>query len=213
MSPRFTFHTPWRPSPGPAGRVTWAAVVLSIGSVLLVAGCAGSAATPTLAAATGPTQAPTATATEAPPTQAPTATTTEAPPTVVSTVTTTPATATAVPAGGSIVFAPPTLSCSDSETTVTITWTLGAGTSGDQQILYEWDGSLGQGGQVPKAVSAAGFTHQSNGSWRQTETTTGYDLCSNLGLTVGSHTWSVVQARADGTPGPVIAKGAFKVTA
>jgi hypothetical protein len=214
MSAGFAFHTPSRISSGPAGRVTWAAVVLTVGSVLLFTGCAGSAATSPPAATTGPTQAATA-ATEAPTTaatEAPTTAATAAPPTIVSTVRTTPAPGTAVPAGGSIVFAPSTVSCSDSETTVTITWTLAPGTSGDQTILFEWDGSLGQGGQVPKAVSTAGFTQQSNGSWRQTENTTGFDLCSSLGLTAGRHTWSVVQAKADGAPGPVMAQGAFTVT-
>ena len=204
------FNAPWRQGSGSVRRVAWAPVVLTIGVALLFAGCAGSATTPAPTATTAPTQAVTATTTA--PNQAVTAAATEAAPTVVSTTTTAPATAAPVPAGGSIVFAPSTFSCSDSETIVTITWKLGAGTSGDQQILYEWDGSLGQGGQMPKAVSTAGFARQSNGSWRQTETTTGFDLCSNLGLKAGSHVWSVVMAQGDGTPGPILAKGPFTVT-
>jgi hypothetical protein len=208
MSTGFAFHMPPRASSVPAGRAAWTAAMLTLGSVLLFAGCAGSTATATQAA---PTQAATATV----------ATTTDAAPTVTTAATaaaptaaaTTPAAATAAPARGSITFAPSTISCADSETIVTITWTLAPGTSGDQAILFEWDGSLGQGGQMPKAVSAAGFTRQTNGSWKQSETTTGFDICTNLGAKVGSHKWSVVEAQSDGTPGAVLAEGSFKATA
>jgi hypothetical protein len=204
MSTGFAFHMPSRPSPVRTGRAAWTAVVLTIAGVLLFAGCAGSTATPSSVTTATPTQATTAAATEAAPTVVPTIATTA--------TTATTSVATAAPARGSIVFAPSTLSCADSETIVTITWTLAPGTSGDQEILYEWDGSLGQGGQMPKAVSAAGFTSLSNGGWKQSQTTTGFDVCSSLGLTVGGHTWSVLQANADGTPGAILAQGSFSVT-
>jgi hypothetical protein len=174
---------------------------MTLGVALLAAACSNSTATFPPAATPTATPAVTAVATEAPATVAATQAATRA-----------PATPTAAAAGNSIVFSPSTFSCSDSKTPLTITWTLAAGTSGDLQILYEWDGSLGQGGQTPQTVSAAGFTKQSDGSWQQTESTTGADLCSNLGLESGSHTWSVVQAQSDGTPGKLAAQGSFTVT-
>jgi len=186
---------------------------VALGVALLAAACSSSTATflPTPIYASSPTPAqPTVTvgatqaATPAPATPTAAAATQAATPA--------PATPTAAAAGNSIVFSPASFSCADSKTPLTITWTLAATTSGDLQILYEWDGSLGQGGQAPRAVSAAGFTMQSDGSWQQTESTTGADLCSNLGLKTGSHTWSVVQAQSDGTPGTLVAQGSFTVT-
>jgi hypothetical protein len=181
---------------------------VALGVALLAAACSSSAAT------FPPTQTPAATpavttvGTEAAATVAATQPATPATPTTPAAG---PATPTAAAAGNSIVFSPSTFNCSDSKTPLTITWTLAAATSGDLQILYEWDGSLGQGGQAPRAVSAAGFTKQPDGSWQQTESTTGADLCSNLGLKTGSHTWSVVQAKSDGTPGEQVAQGSFTV--
>jgi hypothetical protein len=186
----------WRSAPA-SGRRTGARLGVALGVALLAAACSSSTATFL------PTQTPAAT--PAPATQAATVAATQA-------ATPAPATPTAAAAGNSIVFSPSTFSCSDSKTPLTIAWTLAAATSGDLQILYEWDGSLGQGGQAPRAVSAAGFTKQSDGSWQQTESTTGADLCSNLGLKSGSHTWIIVQAQSDGTPGKLVAQGSFTVT-
>jgi hypothetical protein len=188
---------------GPGGR-TGARLGVALGVALLAAACSSSAAT------FPPTQTPAAT--PAVTTVGTEAATTLAPATQAATPAPAPATPTTPAAGNSIVFSPSTFSCSDAKAPLTITWTMAAGTSGDLQILYEWDGSLGQGGQAPRAVSAAGFSKQSDGSWQQTESTTGADLCSNLGLTSGSHTWTVVQAQSDGTPGKLVAQGSFTVT-
>jgi hypothetical protein len=190
-----------RQSAAAAGRRTAARLGVALGVALLAAAC--SSGTATLPPAATPSATPAAT--EAAATVAATVAATQA-------ATPAPATPTATAAGNSIVFSPSTFSCSDSKTPLTITWTLAAGTSGDLQILYEWDGSLGQGGQTPQTVSAAGFTKKSDGSWQQTESTTGSDLCSNLGLTSGSHAWSVVQSQSDGTPGKLVAQGSFTVT-
>lgn len=190
-----------RRSAAAPGRRTAARLGVALGVALLAAACSSGTATLPPAAAPAATPAVTAVATDAAATVAATQAATPA-----------PATPTAAAAGNSIVFSPSTFSCSDSKTPLTVTWTLAAGTSGDLQILYEWDGSLGQGGQTPQTVSAAGFTKQSDGSWQQTESTTGSDLCSNLGLDSGSHAWSVVQAQSDGTPGKLVAQGSFTVT-
>jgi len=217
-----------RRSAAAPGRRTGARLGVALGVALLAAACSSSTATfpptPIYASSPTPAQPTAATATQAatpapatPTAAAATQAATRAPATPTAAAATqaatrAPATPTAAAAGNSIVFSPSSFSCSDSKTPLTITWTLAAGTSGDLQILYEWDGSLGQGGQAPRAVSAAGFTGQSDGSWQQTESTTGADLCSNLGLTSGSHTWSVVQAQSDGTPGKLVAQGSFTVT-
>jgi hypothetical protein len=190
-----------RRSAAAPGRRTAARLGVALGVALLAAACSSGTATLPPVGTPAATPAVTAVATEAAATVAATQAATPA-----------PATPTAAAAGNSIVFSPSTFSCSDSKTPLTVTWTLAAGTSGDLQILYEWDGSLGQGGQTPKTVSAAGFTKQSDGSWQQTESTTGSELCSNLGLTSGSHAWSIVQAQSDGTPGKVVAQGSFTVT-
>ena len=201
-----------RRSAAASGGRAGARLGVALGVALLAAACSNSTATFPPAATPTATPAVTAVATEAPATVAATQAATRAPatPTAATSRYTGPSHAAA--AGNSIVFSPSTFSCSDSKTPLTITWTLAAGTSGDLQILYEWDGSLGQGGQTPQTVSAAGFTKQSDGSWQQTESTTGADLCSNLGLKSGSHTWSVVQAQSDGTPGKLVAQGSFTVT-
>jgi hypothetical protein len=174
---------------GPASRVAAGVAALVLGSAALLAGCSSSTATlPPPAATSVVTGVPVGTATVAPGTPA------------------------AAAATSAIVFVPATFSCSDGTTPVGITWTLAGGFSGDMQILYEWDGSLGQGGQMPQALTDAGFTQQSDGSWQQVQNSTGADLCTNLGLTAGSHTWTVVKAGADGAPGPVLAQGSFTVT-
>jgi hypothetical protein len=178
---------------GSASRVVAAAAALALGSAVLLAGCASSA--PTLAPLITP--APTQLLTGAP---------------LGTPGATTVPTAPAVAATSAIVFVPSTFSCSDATTPVGITWTITGGLAGDTQILYEWDGSLGQGGQTPQALTDAGFAQQPDGSWQQAQNSTGSDLCQNLGLSVGSHTWTVMKAGADGTPGAVLAKGSFTVT-
>ena len=175
---------PSRPPSGPASRLSVTLAVLAIGGAL-VAGCAGSSAT----------QAPVATAT----------------PTTAGQATASPATP-APSIGGAIVFQPATFSCADSTTPLTITWTLGPSVTGDQPILYEWDGSLGQGGQAPTPVSEAGFVHEQDGTWQQTENTTGSELCASLSLSTGDHTWRVVKGNSDGTAGATLAQGSFTAT-
>ncbi len=184
---------PSRPTAGPASRLLATLAALAIGGAL-VAGCAGSTST----------QAPVTTG-SGPATQTSVAT---AAPTTAGQLTATPAPS----IGGAIVFQPATFSCADSTTPLTITWTLGPSVTGDQPILYEWDGSLGQGGQEPTPVSDAGFVHEQDGTWQQTENTTGSELCASVGLSAGDHTWQVVQGNSDGTAGATLAQGSFTAT-
>jgi hypothetical protein len=180
---------------GSASRIFAAVAALALGSALLLAGCAASTATLPPAPTAEPTQAVTG---------APAGT-------AATGATAVPATP-VVAATSAIAFVPATFSCSDATTPVGITWTLTGNLTGDTQILYEWDGSLGQGGQMPQALTDAGFSQQSDGSWQQAQNSTGADLCQNLGLSTGSHTWTVMKAQSDGTPGAVLAQGSFTVT-
>jgi len=207
-------------APRSTGRLSFASVLVA-GSLMLAA-CSGSAAGTTAPPAATESAAPTVTAVPGATTQTPATTTTEpvqtsvvATPTASSPSPTTAASATATRqpgGGGSVTFKPSTFSCSNSSTPVLITWTLTGRLSGGQLIMYEWDGSLGQGGQTPQTIENAGFEKQSNGSWSMGESTTGGDLCSSLGLKAGTHTWVVVEASSGGTPGAVIASGTFTVT-
>jgi hypothetical protein len=108
------------------------------------------------------------------------------------------ATPTPAGGGGSLVVQPPTFSCTDTSTQVSIAVVLPGSLSASDEITAVLDGEKGN----TDTLSGAGFTRQADGSWLSTESSTASHVCSAYGP--GTHTFSVLDSQDN-----VLAVGSF----